>query len=119
MFGQGCSYLAKDMRGVFIWWFAQTIVHPLAFATSNDNLRLAKIGEMPRDLRLTGFQNLNQKADTHFRVADKIDQPQARAICQRAEKSFEVVFALGHFNRFLPSCCAVRAELCRATRHSF
>src|SRR2546423_5880058 len=119
MFGQRCSYFAKNTCGVFIWWFSQTIMHPLALSTSADNARPAQVSEMPRDLRLTYFQNLNQKTDTHFRVADKINQPQACAICQCAEKIFYIVFTLCHFNRFPLSCFAVRAESYRATRRSF
>src|SRR5438128_904658 len=119
MFRQRCSYFAKNARRVFVWWFSQTIMQPLAFASSSDHSRPAQVGKMPRDLRLTYFQNLYQKANTHFRFADKINQPQTRAICQRAEKIFEIVFVLCHFNRFLPSCFAVRAESCRARRRSF
>jgi len=66
VFSQRIPHLMKDPRGVSVRRISQPIVHPLSFAPGGDEAGAPQISEVPRDLRLTGFQNGNKKADADF-----------------------------------------------------
>lgn len=42
------------------------IVHPRAFSSCADDAGSSQVGEMPADLGLIRFQNLNEETDTDF-----------------------------------------------------
>src|ERR1041385_4374474 len=80
-------------------------MHPLAFATHADDARAAQVRKMPADLRLVGFQNFHEEADTNLVRADQVEQSQPRAIGERAEEHFFIKALNLHSNGILTQDC--------------
>ena len=67
----------------------ETIVHPPSLSPRGDDARPAKVGQVARDFRLAGPQDLHEIADANFLVGDEVEQAKPRAIGQRAKERVE------------------------------
>jgi hypothetical protein len=93
MLTQRCANFAKNPSRMIVRWISQPVVDPFSFTASTDNLRASQISEVPRNLRLSCFQNRYQKTNAHFRVANQANQPEPGPISQGLKEIFDVVLA--------------------------
>src|SRR5207253_8499889 len=83
-----------------------------------DDMCASKIGEVPRNLWLTGLQNRHEEADTHFRITQQTDQSQTRSVGQRFDKICDVVAFLRHVIQLQLCGSVARAKSYRARRRA-
>ena len=66
------------------------IVHPFAFTASGDDASSAQVGQMPRDLRLTLLENLDEEADADFAPMHEVEQPQPGRVGEGGKELWQV-----------------------------
>jgi hypothetical protein len=69
----------------------ESIVSPLSIATRSHESGATEVCEVPRNLRLIRFENLDAIADAQLLVTEQMNKAQAGAVSQGFEKYFETV----------------------------
>src|SRR5882672_9006194 len=78
--------LPKNIGGMGIRRFNNSIVNPFAFPAGRDHASTSQVRQMSRDFWLIYLQNFYKETYTNFVVADQINQPQTRAIRERLKE---------------------------------
>jgi len=89
-------YFAKNPGGVGILGFSNAIVNPFTIAASGNHTGAFQVSEMPGNLWLIDFQNLDKETNTHLVFANEIDQSQTCPVCQCPEEKSDVFFVVCH-----------------------
>jgi hypothetical protein len=66
------------------------IVHPLAFSSGGYDPRAAKVGKMPRYLRLGVPQYLHKIADTKLLIAHQVQETKSCVVAKCLKEAFDI-----------------------------
>ena len=96
MAGQPGSHLAKNSGSVRVARFGDAIVNPFTVTSRGHHAGAFQVGEMPRNLGLIDFQDLNKETHANLVFADEIDQSQSGSVGQCFKEKSDVIFRVYH-----------------------